>query len=128
MSAWRSASRRLILLYATMSIVYAVGAIRYDSVTSGLCIFGASTLAIMAGAGLRASLEGDRAQKIAGPVITALLLALAWWLSMRSSWNIFGHQLSGSVWMVIGFILFCAAGGEKSLEHGTAGGNATMGE
>jgi hypothetical protein len=101
--------RFLLLMYALISVGFAISGFRSDGATTGLCILGASGLAIMAGAGLRGSLEGIRVQKIVGPIVTALLLTLAGWLSIRLSLGLAGQRFPGWVWVSIGFVayLFC---------------------
>jgi len=87
--------RFLLFMYAVISVGFAVSGFRSDGTTTGLCIIGASALDIRAGAGLRGSLEGIRVQKIVGPIITALLLTLAGWLSMGLSLDLAGQRFPG---------------------------------
>jgi hypothetical protein len=104
-----NAMRFLLTLYALMSIGFAVGSLSTEGVATALCILGASALAIMAGAGLRGSLEGVRIQKIIGPLITLLLMGVAGWLSSGFSWNVAGERYPGWLWVAGGFAawLFC---------------------
>jgi hypothetical protein len=71
-----------------------------------------SFLFLVARGGLKASLWwGDRAQKIGGSIVAAVLAILAQWLSTGFSVKLFDHFLSGAQWGWIGFaICFVFAG------------------
>jgi hypothetical protein len=94
-----------IFIYTVLSVTFAITGGRNAGILVGLCIAGASLIALSAGAGLRASLRGPKVQKIGGILIACALLGLGVWNSVRFSVNLFGAQLSGWMWVAIGFVV-----------------------
>jgi len=88
-----------IFVYLVASVAISVTA----GWAPGLHAAGSSLLALAAGGGWRASLRGDRTQKIAGSVIAIVILALAVWLAGGFSVHAYGHQITGPIWALIGF-------------------------
>jgi hypothetical protein len=72
----------LLNLYVVMSIVVSVSAAFHVGVAAGVCAVLTIAVALIAGGGLKATLFwGNTVQKMGGPVVTALLAILAYWLS-----------------------------------------------
>src|SRR5690348_12330631 len=95
-----------LVVYFLLSLIISVSAAFRAGLGPAVCAILTSILALIAGGGLRASVFwGDRTQKIGGPVIAALLAALAYWLSSGFSVGLFGYLLTGTEWGIIGFFL-----------------------
>ena len=72
----------LLNLYVIMSVVVSVSAAFHVRLAAGVYAVLTIAAALIAGGGLKATLFwGNTAQKIGGPVVTALLVILAYWLS-----------------------------------------------
>ena len=94
-----------ILVYAMASMGMAIGSAVNAGLHAALDLFGGSLLALAAGGGLRASLRGDRIQKIGGSLVALALMGLALWVSIGFSLGVFGLTLSGPVWVAMGFLI-----------------------
>jgi hypothetical protein len=93
-----------IYAYLIVSVAVAVSAAAKAGWAPGLYAVVVSFLCLVAGGGLKASLWwGDKAQKIGGAVVAALVVALAQWLAGGFSVLLIGHHLDGSLWGWIGF-------------------------
>jgi hypothetical protein len=101
-----------IYFYLIMSIAIAGSAAFNAGLAAGFYAIATSSLSLVAGGGLKASLWwGDKAQKIGGSIVALLLVALVQWLSDGFSVGLFGHSVSGGAWGWIGFaICFVFAG------------------
>lgn len=96
----------LILIYVLVSPVLAISAGINAGWSAGLCTAGTSALSLVAGGGLRASLWGDKAQKIGGFVIAAIMMFLALhFLAPSFSVRLFGFALTGQEWGWAGAII-----------------------
>jgi hypothetical protein len=92
-----------IFLYLIASIVVAISAGGKAGIETGIFVFLASALALIAGGGLKASIwYGDRGQKIAGPIIAAAIMGVSLWAARGFSVQLFGYYLSGTLWSIIG--------------------------
>jgi hypothetical protein len=115
-----------IFAYLVMSIVIAGSAGLKVGLSVGLYAIATSSLALIAGGGMKASLWwGDKAQKVGGSVIAFALMALAQWLFSGFTVQLFGHFLSGGQWAWIGFVI-CFVFASKTLA-GMSSGNAAIG-
>jgi len=95
-----------ISIYLLLSLAIALTGWLDAGFTVGLSAIGTSVLSISAGGGLKASLLwGDKAQKIGGPLIAAIVMALALWISRGFSVQLSGYILSGTMWGWIGFVI-----------------------
>jgi hypothetical protein len=95
----------LIYIYIVASFFVAWSAATSAGFVSAFYALSGVGVFIAAGSGLKASLFGERSQKIAGPVIAAALAALAHWLSIGFSVGLLGAKVSGPVWGWAGFLL-----------------------
>jgi hypothetical protein len=95
-----------IFVYLLMSIAIAATAVSNAGWSAGLSAVATISLFLVAGGGLKASLWwGDKSQKIAGPIVAVLLVALAHWLSGGFAVHLFGYFRSGGLWGWIGFAI-----------------------
>jgi len=95
-----------IFIYFIISIILAVASFFRTGTSVALCLFGTSMISLVAAGGLKFGiLWGDRAQKIGVPLVAILLLGFAYWLSSGFSVQIFGYQLSGLTWGIIGAVI-----------------------
>lgn len=93
-----------IYVYLIASVAIAVSAAAKVGWASSLCAVVVCFLCLIAGGGLKASLWwGDKAQKIGGSFVAALVMALAQWLAGGFSVWLFGRHLDGNLWGWIGF-------------------------
>jgi hypothetical protein len=96
----------LLNLYVVMSIVVSVSAAFHVGVAAGVCAVLTIAVALIAGGGLKATLFwGNTVQKMGGPVVTALLAILAYWLSGGFSVGLFSYRFTGAEWGAIGFVI-----------------------
>lgn len=96
----------LLSLYVIMSIVVSVSAAFHIGIAAGIYAVLTIALALIAGAGLKATLFwGNTVHKIGGPVVTALLVILAYWLSSGFSVGLFSYRFTGAEWGAIGFVI-----------------------
>jgi hypothetical protein len=102
-----------VLLYFVMSAAIAISSGIHAGFWVAMHAFGASFLALVAGGGLRASLHGDKTQKIGGGIIAILLLLLALWIAEGFSVTLFGIGIPGAIWCAIG-LMVCLMFGDKS--------------
>src|SRR5438094_756494 len=72
---------------------------------AALSAAGTSLLSIIAGAGLRGSFYGTKPQKVAGFVLAAILISIAYWLGQEFSAHLFGFDLTGAEWGLLGFVI-----------------------
>jgi hypothetical protein len=92
-----------IFIYIILSVIIAGSALLKVGFGVGFYAFAASALALVAGGGLKASLwYGDKAQKIAGPIIATVIMAVALWLASGFSAQLFGYAVSGTMWCIVG--------------------------
>ncbi len=100
-----------IYMYLAASFVLTLGALIDNEIHVALCLGGTSFISLIAAGGLKFGiLWGDRAQKIAVPLVALLLFAFAYWLSPGFYVQLWGHRLSGLTWGLIGVlveIVFC---------------------
>jgi hypothetical protein len=109
-----------IYMYLIASLAIAGSAAYHVGWSTGLLAIAASSLFLVAGGGLKASLWwGDKAQKIGGSVVAVLLAALAQWLSSGFSVQLFGQSLSGGLWGWIGFAVCFVFANKKLAEPET---------
>jgi hypothetical protein len=109
-----------IYMYLIASLAIAGSAAYHVGWSTGLLTIAASSLFLVAGGGLKASLWwGDKAQKIGGSVVAVLLAALAQWLSSGFSVQLFGQPLSGELWGWIGFAVCFVFANKKLAEPET---------
>ncbi len=94
-----------IFIYFAMSVTIAISAGIHAGLWVALHAVGGSLLALTAGGGLRASLRGDRSQKVWGSLIAVVILGLAIWVSLGFSAGLFGTSISGPIWAGIGFVV-----------------------
>jgi hypothetical protein len=95
-----------IYVYVVMSLMIALSAWSNSGFSVGLSAIGTSTLSLIAGGGLKAALWwGDKAQKIAAPIIAAIVMALVYWISHGFEVQLFGYVIAGALWGFIGFII-----------------------
>jgi hypothetical protein len=96
----------LLNLYVIMSVVVSVSAAFHVGPAAGAYAVLTIAVALIAGGGLKATLFwGNTAQKIGGPVATALLVILAYWLSSGFSVGLFSYRFTGAEWGAIGFVI-----------------------
>jgi hypothetical protein len=96
----------LLNLYVIMSVVISVSAAFHVRVAAGVYAVLTTAVALIAGGGLKATLFwGNTVQKIGGPVVTALLVILAYWLSGGFSVGLFSYRFTGAEWGAIGFVI-----------------------
>jgi hypothetical protein len=103
-----------IFIYVIVSATIAISAGIHAGIWVGLHAAGGSFLALTAGGGLRASLRGDRTQKIVGTLIAIVILGLALWISTGFSATLFGVHINGPIWAAIGFVV-CLVFADKKL-------------
>jgi hypothetical protein len=103
-----------IFVYVVMSVAIAVSAGIHAGFWVALHAAGGTILALSAGGGLRASLRGDRTQKIAGGIIALAFMGLAVWVSTGFSATLFGVHIIGPIWAGIGFVI-CLVFADKKL-------------
>lgn len=96
----------LLSLYVIMSVVISVSAAFHVGIAAGLYAVLTITLALIAGGGLKATLFwGNAVQKIGGPVVVALLVIFAYWLSGGFSVGLFSYSFTGAEWGAMGFVI-----------------------
>ena len=96
----------LLTVYVIMSVVISVSAAFHIGIAAGVYAVLTIALALIAGAGLKATLFwGRTVHKIAGPVVAALLVLLAYWLSGGFSAGLFSYRFTGAEWGAIGFVM-----------------------
>ena len=96
----------LLSLYVIMSVVVSVSAAFHVGVAAGVCAVLTIAIGLTAGGGLKATLFwGNTVQRIGGPVVTALLVILAYWLSGGFSVGLFSYSFTGAEWGAIGFLI-----------------------
>jgi hypothetical protein len=96
----------LLSLYVIMSVVVSVSAAFHIGIAAGVYAVLTIALALIAGTGLKATLFwGNTVHKIGGPVVTALLVILAYWLSSGFSVGLFSYRFTGAEWGAIGFVI-----------------------
>ena len=96
----------LLNLYVIMSVVVSVSAAFHVGVAAGLYAVLTIAVALIAGSVLKAALFwGDMVQRIGGPVVAALLVILAYWLSGGFSVGLFSYRFTGAEWGAIGFVI-----------------------
>src|SRR5277367_4255761 len=103
-----------IFVYVVAAIAIAVSAGMHAGFWVALHATGGSLLALTAGGGLRASLRGDKNQKIFGSLIAVAILGLAIWVSAGFSATLFGIHVGGPIWAIIGFVV-CLVFADKKL-------------
>lgn len=103
-----------IFIYLMASIAIAISAGMNAGLWVALHAAGGSLLALTAGGGLRASLRGDKSQKIGGSVIALVILGLALWASEGFSATLFGISISGPIWAAVGFVV-CLVFADRNL-------------
>lgn len=96
---------------ALVIFVYVIcsGFMAFDAIDVGwtvvLSIFGSSVLSVIAGSGLRGSLYSGVGSIIGGLVMACIFMGIAQWLGAKFSVGLFGNQLTGHVWSIIGFVV-----------------------
>ena len=95
----------IVYIYIVASLAIAVSAGINAGWGPGLSAFGASALALVAGGGLKASLHGDRTQKIGGLVIALVVAALAVWVGGGFTATLWGLHITGATWALIGGVV-----------------------
>ena len=96
----------LLSLYVIMSVVISLSAAFHAGMAAGLYAVLTITLALIAGGGLKATVFwGNTVQKIGGPVVAALLVILAYWLSGGFSVGLFSYRFTGAEWGAMGFVI-----------------------
>jgi hypothetical protein len=102
-----------IFLYILVSAAIAISAGANAGLWVALHAAGGCLLALSAGVGMRASLKGDRTQKIGGSLIGLAILALSLWVSEGFSATLYGVSISGPIWATIGLVVcFMFSGGK----------------
>ena len=97
----------MLNLYVIMSVVISLSAAFHVGIAAGLYAVLTITLALIAGGGLKATLFwGNAVQKIGGPVVVALLVIFAYWLSGGFSVGLFSYSFTGAEWGAMGFHRF----------------------
>ena len=95
-----------IYIYLILSVTLAISAGINAGISAGLAAVGTSVLCLVAGSGLKAALwYGDKLQKIYGPFVAAAILGLAIWIGTGFSVQIFGQNLTGPEWGIIGAVV-----------------------
>jgi hypothetical protein len=99
-------ARRMIFItiYAVFSITLAVSAWA-NAVASGLSLLTIALIAFCSGAGLRGSFYYGYQQISAATMATLTCMAIATWIGQGFTAQLFGIELSGSVWGWLGFIV-----------------------
>ena len=96
----------LLTLYLIMSVVISLSAAFHIGIAAGLYAVLTIALALIAGTGLKATLFwGHTVHRIGGPVVAALLVILAYWLSGGFSAGLFSYRFTGAEWGAIGFVI-----------------------
>ena len=96
----------LLNLYVIMSVVVSVSAAFHVGIAAGVYAVLTIAVALIAGGVLKATLFwGNTVQKIGGPVVAALLVILAYWLSGGFSVGLFSYSFTGAEWGAIGFLI-----------------------
>lgn len=94
----------VIFIYIIFSVVMG-----FDAISEGwsvaLSLWGASFSSLLAGQGLRSSFYAGFKPIIMGLSLAGAFMVLAQWLGTMYSVGIFGNQLSGQTWSLIGFII-----------------------
>ena len=90
------------------------------TIVAGIAAFGNASIGVIAsgilapliawfgGSGLRGSFNvGDNSQKITGFILGAIALAISYfWINYTGYWiQVFGIEMTGVVWIVIGFLV-----------------------
>jgi len=96
-----------IALYAYFLVSAAAAFDAWSKAGAGTAgaLFGASMLAWFGGSGLRGSLiAGNKSQKISGMVFAAIFFYGAHWLATSPGFvvGLFGNQIGGGLWWLIG--------------------------
>jgi hypothetical protein len=116
-----------LFLYVIISAVAAFSAWSTSGIGVAGAMFGASMLAWFGGSGLRGSLiAGDKSQKIGGMVFAALFFFAAHWLATSPGFvvGLFGVQVGGGIWWVIGAVLGFLVTTKKDTEDRAESGAA----
>ena len=96
----------MVRLYTLAIFCITTAFLFVNGIAFALSFFGAALLPCVAVAGAKwGILRGDRQQKIGVPVIGVMLLAFAYWLSTGISVRLFGLNLSGLSFVVIGSLI-----------------------
>ena len=96
----------LLTLYLIMSVVISLSAAFHIGIAAGLYAVLTIALALIAGTGLKATLFwGHTVHRIGGPVVAALLVILAYWLSGGFSAGLFSYRFTGAEWGAIWFVM-----------------------
>jgi hypothetical protein len=95
MSGW------LLTIYGFLTLAVAIG-----YCWSGETWLGMQALAPAATGGFKAAFfVGGRGMKVAVSIIAALVLGLAYWLALGFEAGLFGMDMSGVAWIVVGAVL-----------------------
>jgi len=97
------------MAWAIYGFVICSGFMAFDAIGVGwivaLSIIGSSVLSVFAGGGLRGSLYFVFGHVAAGFILACIFMGIAQWLGTMYSVGLFGNQLSGHEWSVIGFVV-----------------------
>ena len=91
-------------------ITIAAGVIAFGDTSIGVIASGifSPLIAWFGGSGLRGSFNlGDNSQKITGLILGGIALLIGYlWISYTGYWiQVFGVEMSGVVWIIIGFLV-----------------------
>src|SRR5262245_58881165 len=93
-----------LALYAVFSITLAVSA-SANGVASGLSLLTIALIAFCSGAGLRGSFYYGYYQRSAAAMATLVCMAIATWIGQSFTAQLFGIELTGSLWGWLGFFV-----------------------
>ena len=98
----------LQMIYIVIAIIAGISSIGGTSISVGISGIMAPIIAWFGGSGLRGSFNvGDNKQKITGIIAGIVFLAISlFWINYTGDWKkIFKIEMSGTIWIVIGFLI-----------------------
>ncbi len=96
----------LVTFYILLTAVVAITIAIKVNVVYGLCAFGAAILAAIAGGGTREGIRKWQGITTIGIIMLGFgLFALAYWLWHKFSVVLFGYQIPGETWTIVGAVL-----------------------
>jgi len=98
----------LQMIYIVIAIIAGISSIGGTSISVGISGIMAPIIAWFGGSGLRGSFNvGDNKQKITGIIAGIVFLAISlFWINYTGYWiKIFKIEMSGTIWIAIGFLI-----------------------